>query len=99
MSHRLSNLVVVVVIAAISGAMVLLLPGTQTVRLVAALPLLFFLPGYAITAALFPKRSLGIPEQVLLSVGVSMAVVIVGSFILHWTPWGLQTRSWIGLLF
>lgn len=99
MSHRLSNLVVVVVIAAISGAMVLLLPGTQTVRLVAALPLLFFLPGYAITAALFPKRSLGIPEQVLLSVGVSMAVVIVGSFILHWTPWGLQARSWVGLLF
>lgn len=99
MSHRLSNLVVTVVVAAISGAMVLLLPGTQVVRLVAALPLLFFLPGYAITAALFPKRSLGIPEQVLFSLGVSIAVVIAGSFALHWTPWGLQARSWVGLLF
>ncbi len=99
MSRQPGNLVAAIVIAAISGAIILLVPSTLVVRLVAALPLLFLLPGYAITSALFPKRSLGIPEQLLFSVGISIAVVIVGGFALHWTPWGLQAGSWVALLF
>lgn len=93
------DLVTAVVVAATSGALTLLAPDTLAVRVVAALPLVFVLPGYAITAALFPRRTLGIPEQVLCSVGLSLVVVIMGGFALHWTPWGLQAESWAIFLF
>jgi hypothetical protein len=94
MSRQPSDLRAAIVAAIASGALVLLIPANSTVRLVFALPLLLLLPGYALTAALFPRRSIGIPEQVLFSVGLSLSVVVVGGFALHWTPWGLQAGSW-----
>lgn len=99
MSRQHGDLVAAIVVATTCGVLTLLAPGDSAVRLVVALPLLFVLPGYAVTAALFPKRSLGIPEQVLYSVGLSLAVVMVGGFALHWTPWGLQAESWVIFLF
>ncbi len=99
MSRQPGDLVAAVVAAATCGVLTLLAPGNPAVRLVVALPLVFVLPGYAITAALFPRHSLGIPEQVLCSVGLSLVAVILGGFALNWTPWGLRAESWIALLF
>jgi Protein of unknown function (DUF1616) len=81
-------------VAAASAGLILLVPIHPALRLVLALPLVLFLPGYAITAALFPKRPFGLPELLLFSVGLSLTATIIGGFVLNWTPWGMQTKSW-----
>jgi len=48
-----------------------------------------FLPGYALTAALFPKKELDFSEQVALSFGLSLVVTPLVGLILSFTPWGI----------
>lgn len=48
-----------------------------------------FLPGYALTAAFFPKKELDSSEQVALSFGLSLAVTPLVALILNFTPWGI----------
>ena len=48
-----------------------------------------FLPGYALTAALFPKKELSFSEQVATSFGLSFAVTPLVGLILNFTPWGI----------
>jgi hypothetical protein len=56
------------------------------------------LPGLALARALFPTRALSAVELLLLSIALSLAVVVVGSVVLHMTPFGLTTTSWTILL-
>jgi uncharacterized membrane protein len=70
------------------------------VRVVAGLPLLAVLPGYAIVAALFPGRpshttrpSPGIGTRLALSVGLSVAVAVLTTFALGVAGIGLTTAS------
>jgi uncharacterized membrane protein len=63
-----------------------------------ALPLVLVLPGYAISAAIFLKHRLGVPERLLFSVGLSLAVAALGGLALNITPWGLSAGSWAVLL-
>jgi len=81
-------------------AVVLLVLGllgvTSTLaRTLLAVPLVLILPGYALIAALFPARSLGLAERVLSSLGLSLVVAIAGGLILNVTPWGLRPLSWL----
>ncbi|MFX0096481.1 MAG: DUF1616 domain-containing protein [Candidatus Hodarchaeota archaeon] len=48
-----------------------------------------FLPGYALTAALFPKKELDFSEQVAISFGLSLVVTTLLSLVLNFTPWGI----------
>jgi len=82
-------------------AAVVILVGVRSsaIRLLAAIPLVFLLPGYALTAALIPKSTLGFPERIGLSLGLSLAVVALGGLVLDWMPWGLRADSWVILLF
>lgn len=57
------------------------------------LPLLLFLPGYAITTAL-ADPSLGWVESLIISSGLSIVLTAVGGLLLNLTPWGLQPGSW-----
>lgn len=63
-----------------------------------ALPLVLILPGYALTAALFPEGSLGRGETLASSLGLSLAADIVGGAILNMTSEGLTPLSWTVLL-
>jgi hypothetical protein len=94
MQRPSSDLLAVMIIAALSAALALVLPADSIVRLICALPLVLFLPGYAITAALFPPRSLGVPERLLFSLGLSVIVTALAGLALNLTPWGLQTSTW-----
>jgi uncharacterized membrane protein len=58
------------------------------------LPLLLFIPGYCLIAALFPQDDeLDLLERMALSVGLSIAVIILIGLGLSYTPWGIRLES------
>ena len=61
------------------------------VREFLGLPLVLFLPGYSLIAALFPAKSdLDGIERTALSFGLSIAVVPLIGLGLNYTPWGIR---------
>ena len=60
-------------------------------RVVLGLPFLFLFPGYALLAALLPRRA---PDdgiaRLALSFGVSFIVVALAGLALNFTPWGIR---------
>lgn len=61
------------------------------VRIVLALPVVLFIPGYCLIAALFPGRSdIDMIERIALSFGLSIAVAPLIGLGLNYTPWGIR---------
>ncbi|HET8814101.1 MAG TPA: DUF1616 domain-containing protein [Solirubrobacterales bacterium] len=85
-------------VAAVACAVIAALVPLELIRLVAALPLTLFLPGYALVAAAFASRELAPPKRLTLSVGTSLMVLVLGAFVLNVFPFGLTTASWAVLL-
>jgi uncharacterized membrane protein len=83
---------------AVLCALVAALVPFEIVRLIAALPLTLFLSGYVIVAAAFGARELAPPKRIVLSVGTSLATLVLGAFVLNIFPFGLRTASWAVLL-
>ena len=98
MSHRSLGLVNKLFVAFLLLALTVVAASFTPVKTLLALPFVFFLPGYALTAAVFAGRPLGSLERFLLSLGFSITIVALAGFILNWTPWGLQPVSWALLL-
>lgn len=88
----------VAIIAGAVLALVLAMIASTIVRAAIVVPLVLVLPGYALSVALFPQRSLGWAERTLLSLGLSFAVLALGSLVLHWTGIGLNAGTWTVLL-
>lgn len=60
-------------------------------RVVFALPVVLFIPGYVLIAALFPgKADLDGIERLALSFGLSIAIVPLIGLVLNYTPWGIR---------
>jgi len=100
---RLKNLdLIVTMIIAVMNVAWTLLPGHSIIiGIILALPLVFVLPGYTLTVALFHKRALDISHRLLLSLGLSLAIDILSGLALNMLPAGLQALSWawfLGLL-
>jgi uncharacterized membrane protein len=72
------------------AALAIPLPGLS---LLFAAPLLLFLPGFALTAAAFGRRQLERPQQLLLSVALSLAVLAIGALPLNYLG-GIHPLSW-----
>lgn len=98
MARKRLDLLLVMAAAALALGLAFLPLGDSALRLVFGLPLALLLPGYALTAAAFPLRALSLPEQVLLSLGLSLALAALGGLLLNLTPWGLQAGTWALLL-
>jgi uncharacterized membrane protein len=65
-------------------------------RIVLALPVLLFIPGYCLIAILFPKNDdLGLVERIMLSIGFSIAIVPLIGFGLNFTPWGIRLEPMV----
>ena len=61
------------------------------VRIIFGLPLVLFVPGYVLIAALFPRSDdLDWIERIALSFGLSIAVVPLIGLALNYTPWGIR---------
>src|SRR5437879_4588786 len=98
MKHRSVDIAVVVSLTIIAVALIFIaIPESVPIRFL-TLPLVLVLPGYALISAIFPRRSLGVPERLVFSLGLSMVIVILGGLVLNWTSFGLHASSWAVLL-
>lgn len=101
----------VVALAAFLASAAALAPGTRGTLLafILGLPLVLFLPGYAILAALFPRRGtaadqsnqtppLGPALRFGLALPVSLALVPLVIGPLAWTRWGIDTTPVVVVL-
>ena len=71
-------------------AIVVLLDGPTPLRIVLGLPFIFFFPGYAVVALLFPSRD-GVDgvERIALAFGVSVALVPLIALVLDRSRWSI----------
>ena len=83
------DLGLVLLFAFLAYLFVLVPPFNQTpLRIVFALPLLLFLPGYMLIAAMFPRKDeLSVIERFTLSIGLSIAIFVFDGFAISVTPW------------
>ena len=91
MRIRLQNELLLINILAILLIIVITFFPSNVLRIILGLPLMLFFPGYALIAALFPKKSAldGI-ERLALSFGLSIAVVPLIGLVLNYTTWGIR---------
>jgi uncharacterized membrane protein len=60
-------------------------------RVLLALPMILFFPGYSLICSLFPgKKEIDGIERLALSFGLSIAVVPLIGLVLNYTPWGIR---------
>ena len=84
-------ILVLIWVAANIIAIYLTILNATWVRLVLSFPTMLFIPGYCLTAALFPKKSdINLLERIALSIGLSIAVVPLIGFVLNFTTWGIR---------
>ncbi len=68
--------------------------NTTELRILPAILIVLFLPGYAMTAALFPgKDEISGAERIAFSIGLSVALVPFIGYGLLYTSWGMNTGS------
>lgn len=68
-------------------------------RVALGAPLVLFVPGYVLVAALYPRRGwLGPTEHIALSIGLSVAIIPLLGLALQFGPWGIQPASIVGAL-
>ena len=69
---------------------------SNVLRIILGLPFILFIPGYTLLAAFSPRRAdLRLTERVALSLGLSIAVVVLMGLMLHYT-WGLGVYPIVG---
>jgi uncharacterized membrane protein len=91
---RSADLITAGLVAA-GGALVIEHAPYAYVHLGFALLLLFVLPGYAITQALFAGRPRSLSQLLLLTIGLSLSVSILTALVLSLATNGLRTGSWL----
>lgn len=72
------------------AAVVLLFQNNEIIRIILGFPLVLLVPGYTLTAALFPRtKDLTSAERLVLSFGFSITVVPMLCLVLNYTTWGI----------
>ncbi|MCB9457478.1 MAG: DUF1616 domain-containing protein [Anaerolineaceae bacterium] len=93
--HNINDLHLVL-LSAMMAALLLVSPlNIPILRAVVSLPFALLLPGYALTSALFPNTTLGIPERLVTAIGLSLTVLVLSGILLNYTPNGLKTNNWV----
>lgn len=82
------------VVLALLGAVSVVLDLPAAVRLPLTVPLAIFLPGFALLSALVPSSNLAAVERVMISIGASIGVTIIGGIVLALSPVRLSPASW-----
>ncbi len=87
------DLAVVSLYALAASALAIFVGPTGAPALVIQAPVVLLLPGYALISAALPVTTLDRLERLTLSLGLSLAVTILGGLALNLVA-GLGTRSW-----
>ena len=92
-----SGLIVINLLVIALMLLIVLVPFSESynaLRFILGLPLMFFSPGYALVAALFPREG-GIDalERLAISFGVSIAILALIGLILHYTTAGITIEN------
>ncbi|MDY0385769.1 MAG: DUF1616 domain-containing protein [Methanolobus sp.] len=89
------DLILILILSLLSIVFVLISPFNETpFRIVFALLLIFFIPGYAFISALFPgNREISGIERFTLSVGFSIVIMVFDGFIVSTTEWKFRPNS------
>jgi hypothetical protein len=82
----------------VACALLALLIPLEPLQVVLAIPLALFLPGYAVTAATFARTPTDRPRLLVLSLGMSLSILALGSLVLNYVPGGIRAGSWALLL-
>ncbi len=99
MRRNETDLLVVSVLAILAAAIGVLSSGSSNpLRAALSLPFVLFLPGYALSAALLPDGRSGLAERIAFSIGLSIAIAVLGGLLLNLLPPGLTPVSWSLLL-
>jgi uncharacterized membrane protein len=96
--RRSWDLILLVGLAVAQVGLAMLPPGADFARVVFGTPFVLFAPGYALTAAARPNDRGHLTERVVLSLGLSFAVTVLGGLLLNLTQAGLTRETWIALL-
>jgi uncharacterized membrane protein len=87
-------MLVVLWITASFAAIYLPVLNQTPVSVLFALPIVLFIPGYCLIAALFPRNNdMGLSERIALSVGLSIALIPLVGLGLNFTPGGIRLDS------
>ncbi len=84
-----------VLLAMVCGVVAVLAPWVP-LRVIAALPLAFFLPGYGLTAATFGPARLDRGRELLLAFALSLVLLALGGLVL--SAFGIYAGTWALLL-
>jgi hypothetical protein len=90
MNRKSLDLGLICLFALLSMTVTLLQIEHMPLQLLLGLPLVLILPGYALTAALFPKRMPAWADCLVFTLGLSMGSTILSGFVLNWLPWGVR---------
>jgi hypothetical protein len=88
------DLILIVTVALMNVIWALLPYHLSIIGTVLALPLVFLLPGYALTEFLVHKLSLDLLRRFIFSIGLSIAMDIIIGFIMNSFSFGLRAISW-----
>lgn len=72
--------------------------GWSPARFILVLPLVVFLPGYALANAVFGRRPPAAVERLALALGLSLVTAALASLVLNFLPPGLTLYSWAAAL-
>ena len=92
LKHFPNDLALVIFLTLLCIPFVLIPPFNESpVRIILSLPLVLFLPGYALIATLFPQKyDLDGIERIALSFGLSLAITPLLGLALNYTPFGIR---------
>jgi hypothetical protein len=87
---------IVAALAALLGGLAALGPldSLPILRAIATIPLVLFLPGYALVSALFPSLVVPTVERLLMALGASIALAVLIGLALGVLPLGLNATTW-----
>lgn len=96
MQGRRSSAWLILLPATIVAVLCAALPGLPlVVRAIGAVPLVLFLPGYWLLAAVAPEIGREPLERAALSSGISLAVCVLVGLLLNLSPAGLTRDAWV----
>lgn len=94
MRQQNKDLFLILILAVINMVCACFSPHLAVMSIILALPLVFLVPGYLLLELLVQKREHDGTMHLLLSIGLSLSIEILGGFLLNIVPVGLTTLTW-----